>query len=75
MDDAMESKIGFSLLNSLNKATKQKLFSGFSIHATAGVQPPPDQMKGESVQRAATFPISKSFLSNFPSSSLAKLIT
>lgn len=44
-DPAAERKFGFSLKSALQKAAKSKVFAGVSVHATAGVRPPPDDMR------------------------------
>ena len=45
-DPANEKKFGFSLGQSLDTANNKPMLEGYSIHATKGVKPPPDNIKG-----------------------------
>ncbi len=46
-DEESETKFGFDLATSLQKASSNRLLDGYRVHVTSNVKPEPKQMKGD----------------------------
>ena len=46
-DADSEKKWGFNLKRTLGTSSKSPLLTGYTVHATKSVEPPPNQLKGK----------------------------